>query len=98
MTMAIPPKAVSAIVLHPDDTVATLLGHAKAGDYITLGPDQSIIAAEDVPIYFKISLEKHSLDGKVIKYGQTIGTATAIIQKGAKVHIHNMTSTRGRLS
>lgn len=98
MSKASPQKTVPAIVLHPDDTVATLLAGAKTGDNIATGSHQPLVAKEDIPIYFKVCLSDHKAGSDVIKYGQTIGTAQTAIRKGEKVHIHNMTSKRGRHS
>ncbi len=88
-----------AVILNYRDNVATSLANLKAGDTLELevsGKNQAIELTTDVPFGHKFSLSRIEPDSPVIKYGEVIGIATAIIKPGDYVHIHNVVSTRGR--
>lgn len=87
-----------AILLHPHDTVATLLDRVQAGGDITLSDGRVIRAAEDIPIYFKIAIQPMERGVDVMKYGQTIGRAIDRIAIGEMVHTHNLVSNRAQVS
>lgn len=82
------------------DNVATVLqAGIGAGDCITLETPQGELRIEikaQVPFGHKIAVLPIPQGGPVIKYGVTIGTATAAIEPGEHVHIHNVESNRGR--
>ena len=44
----------------------------------------------------KVSLFRIEKGERIIKYGETIGLATAKIDTGCHVHVHNLESRRGR--
>ncbi len=50
------------------------------------------------PIAFghKFALQRINVGQNIIKYGEVIGKATATIEPGEHVHIHNVESQRGR--
>ncbi len=88
-----------AIVIDEQDNVATVIGHAQAGQEIPLtGPTslETIQAASDLPFGHKLALRPIAAGQKVIKYAHSIGTAVEDISPGEDVHIHNMESDRGR--
>jgi len=88
-----------AVILNPRDNVATSLANLRAGDTLELevsGETQAIKLTTDVPFGHKFSLSRIEPNSPVIKYGEVIGIATAIIKPGDYVHIHNVVSTRGR--
>lgn len=79
--------------------MATCLTGVKAGDTLELkvgGEVQSIQLSSDVPFGHKFSLTVIQPGSPVIKYGEVIGAATAVIKPGDYVHVHNVGSTRGR--
>ena len=88
-----------AVILSQKDNVATALAELKEGEELKL-----TIADEDVPVKLrraipfghKFSLRRIPKGKPVIKYGETIGTATENIAPGDHVHVHNVISTRGR--
>ena len=61
-----------------------------AGSFLTL------TAAETIPFGFKLALQEIPRGEIIRKYGETIGRASAVIAKGAMVHIHNLDGTRAR--
>ena len=89
----------SAIVLNVKDNVATALADLKSGDVLQVevgDKTQEIKLTSDIPFGHKFSLSRIELNSPVIKYGEVIGVATATIETGDYVHIHNVASTRGR--
>jgi hypothetical protein len=81
-----------AFQIHPDDTVATLLGDAEtsvalrgagAGEVVLLGP---------IALGHKVALADIPAGASVIKFGIPIGTASRPIARGEWVHLHNIAS------
>jgi len=88
-----------AFILHPNDNVATILGaDAAAGDALALRgiAEGTRAPTAAIPDGHKFALAPISAGEDVVKYGVTVGRATAAIAAGAHVHIHNMESLRGR--
>ena len=88
-----------AIILNPKDNVATALADLKAGDTLELNAGEKTITIKltaPVPFGHKFSLANIESGSPVIKYGEAIGIATATIQPGEYVHVHNVASARGR--
>jgi altronate dehydratase len=86
---------VPALVITPRDNVATALEPLEAGMVLELG-GQRITIVELTPRGHKVALCFIPAGDAVLKYGSTIGTATADIPRGAHVHTHNLASGRGR--
>lgn len=88
-----------AVVLGSKDNVATALADLKAGDILELevsGEARTVELTADVPFGHKFSLANIESGFPIIKYGEAIGIATANIQPGDYVHVHNVASARGR--
>lgn len=88
-----------AIVLSPEDNVATALDNLEAGDTLELeveGRKRPVILKANIPFGHKFSLSKIDVNSSVIKYGEVIGLSTTPIEPGDYVHVHNVASTRGR--
>jgi altronate dehydratase small subunit len=88
-----------AVILNPEDNVATSTANLKAGEIFTLevgGKSRVIKLASDIPFGHKFSLADINVNSPIIKYGEVIGRATVYIKCGEYVHIHNLASTRGR--
>lgn len=79
-----------AVMVNRDDNVAILLSDVKAGDTISLGTGWVEVAAEDIPAGYKIAIQALPAGQPVITHGVTIGTATRSIQRGERVHFHNL--------
>ncbi len=58
--------------------------------------DLEITSLADIPYGHKVAIRDIVEGEQVIKYGLSIGTATADIEAGELVHIHNVESNRGR--
>lgn len=60
------------------------------------GRSEQIRVIGDIPYGHKIALREIAKGEAVIKYGESIGAASAAIRRGEYVHIHNMEAMRGR--
>lgn len=88
-----------AVVAHRADNVATAVKHLKKGEEVLLdidGSEQSVTLGSDIEFGHKFAISAIPKDGKVIKYGETIGHATDEIPIGHYAHVHNIVSDRGR--
>lgn len=92
-------SGVDAIRLRPEDNVATVLRPVGARETILVrcgGEMTTLVAAEAIPTCHKISVAPIADGAAVLKYGQSIGHATAPVGIGRHVHIHNLRSARAR--
>jgi altronate hydrolase len=80
----------SAIVIHPDDTVACLLRDHRAGECASIPTGKTAALHSDTPMGHKIALVAIAQGAPVIKFGAVIGHATAEISPGECVHLHNL--------
>ncbi len=81
---------VSEIIhLHSRDSVVVALKNFAAGESITVG-DQTLRIRDAVPAGHKIAIRTIERDAPVVKFGWSIGTATAAISPGHHVHTHNV--------
>jgi altronate dehydratase small subunit len=88
-----------AIMIHPSDTVATLLRTVERGEVIRIIQGSEIIdltAGESIPAGHKIAVTDIDEGTSVIKYGAVIGTTSQGILAGNHVHTQNTESRRGR--
>jgi len=91
--------AKRALIMHPDDNVATAVEEVQLGDDVAIpvaGTVRTLRATEPIPFGFKIALQDIPRGEIIRKYGETIGKASLAISKGALVHIHNLEGTRAR--
>lgn len=85
-------SASNALVrLHSADNVAVSCRHLVVGEEIDLN-DTIIHLVEDIPVGHKVALRRIGSGCKIVKYGASIGSATANIEPGHHVHLHNMKS------
>jgi SAF domain-containing protein len=86
---------IKAIVISEPDNVATALEAIDAGTLIQVrGADVHV--REPIPRGHKVAIRAIATGDAVLKYGNSIGVASADIPAGAHVHTHNVSSTRGR--
>ncbi len=81
----------SIIVLSPADNVAICRRNVVAGEPLAMEGDTAV-AQSDVSIGHKIARRFIPQGAEVIKYGMSIGAATADVQPGEWVHLHNLRS------
>ncbi len=92
-------EGISCIVMNINDNVVTLLRSVKSGEELTTTIEDKIItitAKENVGFGHKLALKKIEKGEIISKYGESIGVATASIEKGEHVHVHNLVGIRGR--
>src|SRR4051794_29387115 len=88
-----------ALVLHVDDDVAVALRDLDADEEVQVRrADANVLVRtrDPIPLGHKFALRSLAPGTPIRKYGEVIGAATAAIESGAHVHIHNMASLRGR--
>ncbi|MHA1651499.1 MAG: UxaA family hydrolase [Candidatus Helarchaeota archaeon] len=88
--------AKKAILLHPNDNVATVLERIEKGTELEVEINstkrETIVAKTKIKFLHKIAIKDIPKGSAVIKYGQIIGRATADIKKGEHVHTKNVKS------
>jgi altronate dehydratase small subunit len=87
-----------AVVLNEKDNVATALVDLEPGSSVKVDIGDRKLAVKltsRIPFGHKFSLARIEAGAPVIKYGEAIGNATALIDAGDYVHVHNVVSTRG---
>ena len=77
------------------DNVVTMIRQLNAGEAIEVD-GVKIKANQDIPVYHKIAIEEIKTGETVVKYGESIGTASCDIHIGDWVHTQNLESGRGR--
>ncbi len=91
-----------AIKIDTNDNVAMATEALTRGETVSVLSDQAteidkVAATTDVPLPFhKIALVEIGTGKPVYKYGETIGYATAPIERGEWVHLHNVESANLR--
>lgn len=89
-----------AIQVQLIDNVASIFADVATGDIVDVmardGSRDSIPVHEDIPYGHKLALQDIAKGETVLKYGESIGIATADIRRGDYVHIHNLDSARAR--
>jgi altronate dehydratase len=83
------PQRRQAIVIDPQDNVATAIDDLQAGVQVTV-VDGEVVLLSAIPYGHKFALVDIPSGEYVVKYGAPIGRATAFIPKGSHVHIHNV--------
>jgi altronate hydrolase len=79
----------SVILLHPADSVAIARVPISAGQTVQVA-GQAIAARAAIPAGHKIALRPLATGEAVYRFGNIIGFATAPIQTGDHVHVHNL--------
>jgi altronate dehydratase small subunit len=90
---------IRAIVMAPNDNVATALADLGAGEKVKAKRGREIFETEimnQIPFGHKYAFNMIRKGDSIIKYGEVIGVATEDIEIGELVHVHNIVSLRGR--
>ncbi len=83
------------IQIDPKDNVVTVMEEAASGDeieYVTVEGSRQVTTREAIPMGHKVALRDLAVGEPIVKYCQTIGTASAAIAQGRHVHTHNVRS------
>jgi hypothetical protein len=80
--------------VNPADNVATALDDLAPGEVQVLGGTAGtvVVAAEEIMLGHKIALRRMGEGEAIVKFGVPIGIATAVVEPGAWVHLHNCRS------
>lgn len=87
------------VIVTKNDSLATATVDLKKGDIAKMFLGDEIIEVvmkEDVKFGHKFAIKDIKKGEHVIKYSESIGTATKDISVGEYVHVHNVESDRGR--
>lgn len=84
-----PQSANTVIHLHASDNVAVALASLDAETSVRFGT-QSVTATQRIDPGHKIAVQRIAKGMPIVKYGETIGHATAAIEPGDWVHTHNV--------
>lgn len=90
--------AEQAIVIDPRDSIAVAVADLRAGQRCPVRVGKAVREVqirERIPFGHKFALEAIPRGTDVLKYGEVIGEATADIEAGGWVHLHNLASSRG---
>ncbi len=79
----------SAILLHPSDSVAIARVPILAGETLNI-QGHAVTSRSAVPVGHKIAIRSVLSGDPVYRYGNAIGFATAPIEIGDHVHVHNL--------
>lgn len=92
--------SVTALQLHEEDHVASVLADVDPGDEIRVKrPDGSsyvLHATGPIPFGHKVALTALPSDTLILKYGAPIGQTTRRIEVGDHVHVHNVAGLAGK--
>jgi hypothetical protein len=81
----------NVIRLSDQDNIGVAICDIAAGGPVELA-DVRLTANDPVPLGHKIALRPIRIGEKILKFGVPVGSATADIQAGSHVHMHNVKS------
>lgn len=87
--------SINALLMDSSDNVVTCVREVKQGESIVYKQGTklcTLIAQENIPYCHKAALTDIALGCDIIKYGESLGKATASINKGCWVAEHNLIS------
>lgn len=93
--------SLRALIIHPDDNVANLIGPGRKGESVQCTIEGqtkmlTISLLDEIPSNHKFAPVNIKAGDPIIKYGLSIGRASRDIRAGQYVHVHNIESNRGR--
>ena len=89
----------TAIQIRDQDHVATVVTALEPGDIVHITgitEGRTLSAREAIPVGHKIALHRIGAHEEILKYGEVIGAATADIEAGGWVHVHNCWGLKAR--
>ena len=81
----------AVIILAAEDNVAVCRRNVAAGELLDVG-GETIVARAELLLGHKVARRFIATGTTIVKYGMPIGSATADIECGDWVHLHNMQS------
>lgn len=86
---------INALLMDSSDNVVTCVREVNQGESIIYKQGDelcTLIAQEDIPYCHKAALTDIALGADIVKYGESLGKATASINQGCWVAEHNLIS------
>lgn len=83
--------AARLLKIHANDNVAVATRQLHAGEEILVAGETCKVA-QDVGVGAKLAIKVIPAGEKIIKYGESIGSASTDILQGDYVHTHNLSS------
>lgn len=86
---------INALMMDVKDNVVTCVADIKAGEEVIYRKDDEIctlIAKENIPFCHKIAIQEVEKGGEIIKYGESLGKTSEIIEVGYLVSHNNLFS------
>ena len=90
---------LQALVMNSSDNVATAVRSLKRDETVRIEIGEAtigVVLLGDIPSGHKLAIKNIGHGEKIVKYGETIGQAVAVIHRGEHVHVHNVEGLRGR--
>jgi len=82
------------IIMHAKDNVAVVMAPSLAEGTEVSVNGISLTVKNDIPFAHKVAIRPVAKGESIYKYGEPVGIATADIEPGEHVHIHNVVSGR----
>lgn len=79
--------------LHPADNTAVATRPLLQATTYNVG-DVSFETLDDIPAGHKVALARIEIGSRIVKFGQTIGYASADIRPGNWIHVHNVQASK----
>jgi altronate dehydratase small subunit len=79
------------LLMSPEDNCLIARTTLLAGEVLEIDA-VAIVLPEDIPLGYKVARRALRPGDKVLRYGALIGTVTAAVLPGAKLHTHNLVS------
>jgi altronate dehydratase small subunit len=89
----------NTLMLNPMDSVAIALERIPEGNMVTVTCESvtySVQVKSEIEFGHKFAVKNVDRGQNILKYGEVIGKASASIEAGEHVHVHNLEGTRGR--
>jgi len=86
----------NVIVINPQDNVAVALEDIPEGTEVRPPAGDTFTALEKISYSHKVALVDIHAGQTILKYGESIGIASADIRRGSWIHTHNLAAGEDR--
>lgn len=84
--------SVNMVILAEGDNVGVAVRDIASGDEAREIGGRAVAALEAIPQGHKIALRGIAAEQRIVRLGMPVGQATAAIEEGRLVHVHNVAS------
>lgn len=85
-------EVANIVVLADEDNVGIAVRDIGADEPARATDGPRVTASEPIPLGHKVALKPIAAGGLIVRFGVPVGIATAGIQPGSLVHVHNVKS------